>query len=108
MRLKTTVVVREAPPGNLPLQPTSFIGRDQELIELTAALRRSRLVTLTGVGGISKTRLALALAEHIAESYPDGTWFVNLAPLSDVSLVPQTVEAVVSVPLMPSTDPTSA
>src|SRR5689334_17821689 len=93
---------------NLPLQATSFIGRDQELIELGGGLRNARLLTLTGVGGVGKTRLALALAERVAESYPDGTTFVDLAPLANAGLVAQTVATVESVPLAPGDDPVSA
>jgi ATP/maltotriose-dependent transcriptional regulator MalT len=60
------------------LQPTSLIGRDQDLIELTAALTRTRLLTLTAVGGVGKTRLALAIAEHVA-GLIQMAWFVELA-----------------------------
>src|SRR5215831_4557593 len=75
------MVRSRAPFDNLPLQPTALIGRDHELRELTAAFRRTRLLTLVGVGGVGKTRLALALAERIAGSYTAGTWFVDLARL---------------------------
>ena len=90
------MVASQAPPGNLPLQPTSLIGRDEELAGARRALNKTRLLTLTGVGGVGKTRLALALAERVAESYPDGTWFVELAPLADATLVAQTVARIVS------------
>jgi predicted ATPase len=102
------MVASQAPPGNLPLQPTSLIGRDQEMVELAGALTRTRLLTLTGVGGVGKTRLALAVAERISATYLDGTWLVELAPLADAALVAQTVARVVSVPLSPGADPVSA
>src|SRR6266568_2265423 len=107
MRL-ADMVASQAPPGSLPLQPTSLIGRDQELVKLAAALNKTRLLTLTGVGGVGKTRLALAVAEGIGESYADGTWFVELAPLADAGLVLQTVAGVVGAPLSPGADPVSA
>jgi predicted ATPase/DNA-binding CsgD family transcriptional regulator len=102
------MVASEAPQHNLPLQPTSFIGRDQELVELAGALNNTRLLTLTGVGGVGKTRLALEVAERVAGSYADGAWLVELAPLADAALVAQTVARVVSVPLAPGADPVSA
>jgi non-specific serine/threonine protein kinase len=102
------MVASRTPIDNLPLQPTGLIGRDQELRALAAALTRTRLLTLVGVGGVGKTRLALALAERIAGSYTDGTWFVDLAPIADAALVAQTVAGVVSVPLSPEADPVFA
>jgi len=66
------MVASEAPQQDLPLQSTSLIGRDQELVELASALDKTRLLTLTGVGGVGKTRLALALAERVGGSYTDG------------------------------------
>src|SRR4051812_37789413 len=102
------MVASQATPGDLPLQPTSLIGRDHELIELTAALNKTRLLTLTGVGGVGKTRLALALGERVGGSYTDGIWFLELAPVADAALVAQTLARVVSVPLAPRADPVSA
>ncbi len=82
----------EAPPPtvakhNLPAQVSSFIGRERELLELRAMLTRYRLVTLAGVGGIGKTRLALELAAIVADAYANGVWFVDLAKASDSRLV---------------------
>ncbi len=68
-----------APPGNLPAEPNSFIGRERDLAELVAILGRVRALTLCGPGGIGKTRLALRLAAMLATSYPDGVWIVDLA-----------------------------
>src|SRR5215831_15177378 len=98
----------QVPQHNLPLQPSSLIGRDQELVELSAALSQTRILTLTGVGGVGKTRLAIAVAERTSESFADGTWFIELAPLADAAFVAQTVAAVVGVPLSPQADPVSA
>src|ERR1022692_1187930 len=72
------------PPGNLPAEPNSFIGRERDLAELVAILGRVRALTLCGPGGIGKTRLAFRLAAMLAASYPDGVWIADLA---DVDLV---------------------
>ena len=84
----------EATPNNLPQQATSFIGREKELVELKRLLARTRLLTLTGSGGCGKTRLCLQVAADSLERFPDGAWFVELAPLADPGLVPQTVATV--------------
>ena len=73
--------------SNLPVQLTSFLGREGEVRQLTLALAKSRLVTVTGSGGCGKTRLALQSAVEFAGSPRDGTWWVELAPLSDGTLV---------------------
>jgi predicted ATPase/class 3 adenylate cyclase len=86
-----------APPHNLPVQLTSFVGRERELAALGALLEQARLLTLTGIGGCGKTRLALQVAAHVVEAYPDGVWFVDLAPLADPGLVPQAVAAALGV-----------
>ena len=102
------MVALEAAQRQVPLQPTNLIGRHEELVELTAAFSNTRLVTLTGVGGVGKTRLALAIADRTAHAYADGAWFVELAPLADAALVSQTVAGLVSVPLAPGADQVSA
>jgi predicted ATPase/class 3 adenylate cyclase len=84
----------EAHPNNLPLQLTSFVGRQQELRELARLLERHRLVTLIGAGGSGKTRLALQVGAAAADRFPDGVWWVDLAGLNDPGLVPQTLAAV--------------
>jgi predicted ATPase/class 3 adenylate cyclase len=81
----------DALPNNLPLQVTSFVGRESELAEVRDLLARSRLLTLTGTGGCGKTRLALQVAAELLDDYPDGVWFVDLAPLADPALVAQAV-----------------
>ncbi len=84
----------DSPPHNLPPELTSFIGREQELSDLKYALRTTRLLTLTGVGGTGKTRLALRLAREVWWDYRDGVWFVDLAPIAEQGLVCQTVAGV--------------
>jgi predicted ATPase/class 3 adenylate cyclase len=76
---------------NLPSQITSFIGREKEIEEVKHDLKDHRLVTLTGSGGTGKTRLALQVAADLLSSFPDGVWFVELAPLTNPGLIPQTI-----------------
>jgi predicted ATPase/class 3 adenylate cyclase len=87
----------EATPNNLPQQVTSFVGRAPELATVKTLLGGTRLLTLLGVGGIGKTRLSLQVAADAMDDYPDGVWFVELAPLTDPRLVPQAVASVVGV-----------
>jgi predicted ATPase len=76
---------------NLPAARTSFVGREQEMLEVKRALAMTRLLTLTGAGGSGKTRLALEVARDLVGAYPDGVWLVELAPLAEGELVPQAV-----------------
>ncbi len=78
-------------PNNLPTQLTLFVGRDHDLAATLLLLDATRLLTLTGPGGIGKTRLALQVAAAAADRYPDGTWFVPLEPLSEAGLVAGTI-----------------
>ncbi|HYQ89356.1 MAG TPA: protein kinase [Candidatus Binatia bacterium] len=78
-------------PNNLPVSLTSFVGREGEMEEVARLLGSARLVTLLGSGGCGKTRLAIQVARNLLESLPDGAWVVELAALSDPSLVPQSV-----------------
>jgi predicted ATPase/class 3 adenylate cyclase len=80
-------------PGNLPTQVTSFVGREDELVQVAAALADARLVTLTGVGGVGKTRLALEVAAEVVPAYRDGAWVVELAGVRDPEAVPDAVLA---------------
>ncbi len=77
----------DARPNNLPLELTSFVGRERELGEILSLVAGARLVTLTGPGGTGKTRLALQVAASLADDYPDGTWFVPLGTVADSDLV---------------------
>ena len=85
------------PPGNLPAPLSSFIGRTDEIAEVLDRLGQHRLVTLTGPGGIGKTRLAVQVAAQGAERFPQGVWLVELAALRDPLLLPQVVAAVLGV-----------
>jgi hypothetical protein len=84
-------------PGNLRRAATSFIGRESEVAEIEAAVRKHRLVTLTGVGGVGKTRLALEVAAELADEFPDGVWLFELAAVADPAAVPDAVAAVLSI-----------
>jgi predicted ATPase/class 3 adenylate cyclase len=85
------------PPGNLRPAITSLIGRDTEVSDVRAAVRSHRLVTLTGVGGVGKTRLALEVARQLADEFPDGVWVFELATVADPASVPDAVAAVLRV-----------
>ncbi len=84
-------------PNNLPIQLTSFIGRQGELSAAMRQLSSTRLLTLTGPGGTGKTRFALQLAADLAGTFPDGVWFVELAPLADGALLAQSIASVLGV-----------
>jgi serine/threonine protein kinase len=75
-------------PHNLPAQLSSFIGRDKELAAIKRQLLAHRLVTLTGSGGVGKSRLAIQVAAELLGQFPDGVWLVELAPLADPAMVP--------------------
>ncbi len=85
----------DAFPGNLPAQVTSFVGREADLTAVANALGAARLVTLTGVGGVGKTRLALQAAAEVLPRFPDGAWLCELAAAED----PETMEQVVAAAL---------
>src|SRR5207247_477114 len=83
----------DARPNNLPIQPTPLIGREKEANDIANLLMREniRLITLTGVGGTGKTRLALQVAADLLDEFQDGVFLVNLAPIADPSLVASTI-----------------
>jgi predicted ATPase/DNA-binding SARP family transcriptional activator len=91
-----------AVPGNLGLQTTSFVGRDTEVKEVAELVRQHRLVTLTGVGGVGKTRLAVQVAAELAPEFDDGVWLVELGPVGDPRSVPDAVATALGVTVQPT------
>jgi predicted ATPase/class 3 adenylate cyclase len=83
---------------NLVRPPTSFHGRTHDVAEIVASLRPGVLLTITGPGGVGKTRLAVEVGLQVADSWPDGVWLVDLAPIDDPDLVPAAVGAALGVP----------
>jgi predicted ATPase/DNA-binding SARP family transcriptional activator len=79
------------PQNNLPQQVTSFIGRETQQAEIMHLFDRNRLITLAGPGGIGKTRLSLQVAGKVLDQFPDGVWFIELAPLTNPDLIAQTI-----------------
>jgi predicted ATPase/class 3 adenylate cyclase len=92
-------------PNNLPFQSTSFVGRDAELDDVKSLLEKARLVTLLGMGGLGKTRLCLQVAAETMHRFPDGVWFLDLAPLRDKALVVAEANKVVGVQAEPDRTP---
>jgi predicted ATPase/class 3 adenylate cyclase len=88
----------DARPNNLPLQLTSFVGREEEMAEVEQLLGQTRLLTLTGPGGSGKSRLALRVAADLLPRYRDGSCFVDLSPVTDPALVPAAVAKALGVP----------
>ena len=82
---------------NLPAEVASFVGRERELAAIHDTLVRTRLLTLTGVGGCGKTHLALRAAADLVPRFADGVWLVRLAPLMDAALVPRAVATALGV-----------
>ncbi|MBW3587955.1 MAG: tetratricopeptide repeat protein [Actinobacteria bacterium] len=87
----------EALPNNLPVQLTSFVGRERDMEKIRKLISTSRLVTLTGAAGCGKTRLAVQVAANLSDEFDDGVWFVNLAAVTDPALVPHSTAAALSV-----------
>lgn len=90
-----------ATPNNLSQQLNRFIGREQALPQLRELLARHRLVTLCGTGGIGKSRLSMQLAAELLDDYPDGLWFIELAPLTEGQRVPQALATVLGIKEVP-------
>lgn len=88
-------------PGNMRPATTSLIGRESEVDEIKAVVRSHRLVTLTGVGGVGKTRLALEVGAQLADEFPDGVWVFELAAVTDPAAVPDAVAAVLGINQQP-------
>ena len=95
-------------PSNLPAERSVFVGRRQELSTIAGLVRSARLVTLTGVGGVGKTRLALQTAAGLVGEFPSGVWLVELAPLIDSALVAATVASALGVSPAGGVDSTEA
>ena len=86
---------------HLPVQLTSFVGAQAELTQVRELLAENRLVTLTGAGGVGKTRLAIQIAGQLSDEFGDGVWYVDLAPITDPELVPITVARAFGLPDQP-------
>jgi predicted ATPase len=84
-------------PSNLPASLTTFIGREKEQAQILELIARHRLVTLTGSGGVGKTRMSLKVGEQVVQTFAHGVWLAELAPLSDPDLVAQTVAAALEI-----------
>jgi predicted ATPase/DNA-binding SARP family transcriptional activator len=95
-----------AAPSNLPASLSTFVGRTREVEEVTVLVGLHRLVTLTGVGGVGKTRLAIEVARRRLAEHPDGTYFVDLAPIADASHVTSAVATALGVQQQPRQSPT--
>ena len=87
----------DAFPTNLPLQTTSFVGREEDMAGVIDALGEARVVTLTGVGGVGKTRLAVQVAAEVLDRFEGGAWLIELGPLSDAAGLPEVVAAALGV-----------
>jgi predicted ATPase/class 3 adenylate cyclase len=88
-------------PGNLRRASSSLIGRESEVDEIEAAVRNHRVVTLTGVGGVGKTRLALEVAARLADEFPDGVWVFELAAVNNPAAVPEATAEVMGIAQLP-------
>jgi predicted ATPase/class 3 adenylate cyclase/DNA-binding CsgD family transcriptional regulator len=94
-------VTKATAPQHLPTQLTDFIGRQTEIAELRQIIAGNRLVTLTGAGGCGKTRLGVQVAAQLVGEFPDGVWFVDLAPITNPVVVPLTVARTLGLPDQP-------
>ena len=104
----TVAVLPSASPHNLPQPLTSFVGRERELAELRQQLESTRLLTLTGAGGCGKTRLAIQAASEVLERFPDGAWWVELAPLGNGELLGAAIAEALDVRPLPRMTPLQA
>jgi non-specific serine/threonine protein kinase len=93
---------KESRRTNLPVPLTSFIGREKEVDQILRLVGKNRLVTLTGSGGVGKTRLAIQAANNLLNKFKDGVWWVDLVGLADPMLVPQAVAQIVDAPGIPN------
>ena len=101
-----SIPVRRTPlHHNLPTQLTPFIGRTEQITQLVQEVRAHRLLTLTGPGGVGKTRLALEVAAKLLDWFADGVWFIDLGPLADPDLLPQSILEVLKASKQPIRSP---
>jgi predicted ATPase/DNA-binding SARP family transcriptional activator len=96
------------PPGNLPTRLNSFVGRSRELQEVIELVETSRLMTLTGPGGVGKTRLALEVAQRLRPRFPGGAWWIDLASVTDPGLVADEAARVLGLTIMPGQEVVAA
>ena len=104
-RRRGATVGQEPGRHNLPTELTSFIGREADIAEITSFLQEHRLVTLTGAGGVGKTRASLQIAANLIGAFSDGVWFVELAPLTSGEYIPSTVAQALEITLATKGDP---
>src|SRR5262249_49762077 len=93
----TALPIAATPPNNIPARVSAFIGRTRETGEIQCLITHNRLVTLLGIGGVGKTRVALQVAAEVIERYRDGVWLVELGNISDARLVPNCVAEVLGI-----------
>jgi predicted ATPase/class 3 adenylate cyclase len=98
----------ESLPNNLPLQLTSFVGREAEIAQITQLLGQHRLVTLAGSGGVGKTRTSLQVGANLLDGSGDGVWFVELAPINEASLLPSAIANALRLELPSQAEPVEA
>ena len=91
------LVTLDARPGNLPAQATTFVGRDADVAAVTDDLEQARVVTLTGVGGVGKTRLAVQVGAEVLPRFRDGVWLCELAPIGNPEAVPHAIAAALDI-----------
>lgn len=103
--LDSELRLHEGARTNLPLAASSFVGREADLAAIASLVRRSRLVTLSGAGGVGKTRAALEAGTALLDEFSDGVWIAEFAALSDASLVPATIARALSLPQSPARAP---
>ena len=94
--------------GNLPLELSSFVGREREIAYVESLLAKTRLLTLTGTGGCGKTRLALKVAGNLAERFEDGAWWVGLAPLAEPDFASKSAASALGIHEQPGRSMTEA
>ncbi len=99
--LRVAAASKDRVSQNLPVLLTSFVGRQADLTQLGDLVVHNRLVTLTGAGGVGKTRLAIQFAGQLTREFGDGVWYVDLAPITDPELVPLTVGRALGLPDQP-------